>query len=149
MEESNGLHLCCSESVIIQVNRTSPLPGFTPACMRIGSMFCGGVSGYGEICGAVSGAIICLGLAMGTDASETEPVFKSKREEARTIAKRFMNDFERAWGSVRCERLLAMDKGLTESKGEQRAAYPQIKLCDHYVDWCSAKVIEILEEFTQ
>lgn len=62
MEEDDGRSYNCAESVIIRVNRESPLPGFNTSCMRITSVLGGGIAGSGEVCGAISGAVVSLEL---------------------------------------------------------------------------------------
>ena len=143
MEEDNGHAYNCAESVIIRVNRESPLPGFNISCMRITSVLGGGISGSGEVCGAISGAVVSLGLILGTNGDETIDDFKSKRTHARSVVKKFLQEFNTCWGSVRCTHLIEMDEGKRTQVGTLRPEGPPSNLCNEYVDWSTNKMHEI------
>jgi len=143
MEEDNGHSFNCAESVMIRVNRESPLPGFNSSCMRITSVLGGGIAGYGEVCGAISGAVVSLGLMLGTNGDETVNDFKLKRTHARSVVKEFLQEFTECWGSVQCRHLIAMDEGKRTQVGTLRPEGPPSNLCDEYVDWSTNKMHEI------
>ncbi len=143
MEENNGRSFNCAESTIIGIDRDSALPGFSQPCMRMASILGGGISGFGEVCGAVSGAVLSLGLILGTDGSENIEEFKEKRTNAREIVKQYMQAFIDSWGSVRCRHLVEMDEGKLPPVGSQRPLGLPEKLCEEYVDWSVKKVLEI------
>ena len=147
MEQKNDLSFNCAESVIIGVQRTSPIPGCESSCMRVASVLGGGISGSGEVCGAVSGGVICLGIIGGTEGNELPEDFKEKRGHIREVVKGFLNEFESNWGSVRCGDLVAMDKGELESKGLLRTTNGQLKNhCDDYVEWSRKRIIQLIKE---
>ncbi len=143
MEEDNGRSFNCAESVVIRVNRESPLPGFNSYCMRITSVLGGGIAGYGEVCGAISGAVVSLGLMLGTNGDEAVDDFKSKRTHARSVVKEFLQEFTDCWGSVQCRNLIAMDEGTHKKVGTLRPEGPPKNLCNEYVDWSTRKMHEI------
>lgn len=143
MEEDSGRSFNCAESVIIGVNRDSPIPDFNPSCMKIASLLGGGVSGFREICGAVSGGVVCLGLMLGTTGDEAVDEFKAKREINRELVKAYLQDFDESWGSVKCSYLLDMDEGKRTPAGTLRPNGPPEKLCDEYVTWSIKKIGEI------
>ena len=143
MEEDNGRSYNCAESVIIRVNKESPLPGLNASCMRIASVLGGGISGSGEVCGAISGAVISLGLMLGTNGDETIDDFKSKRTRARSVVKELLQEFNDCWGSVRCAHLIEMDEGKSKPIGTLRLEGPPSNLCNEYVDWSTRKINEI------
>ncbi len=130
---------------MIGVDRDSPLPGFSQPCMRMASILGGGISGFGEVCGAVSGAVLSLGLVLGTNGTEDIDEFKAKREKAREIVKQYMQSFADDWGSVQCRRLIEMDEGKHPPEGLLRPDGTPAKLCEKYVAWSVKKVIEIRE----
>lgn len=143
MEEENGRSFNCAESVIIAVNRESPLPDFHPNCMRITSVLGGGIAGFKEVCGAVSGAVVSLGLLLGTDGNEEVEDFNAKRTDARNVVKAYLQDFVDNWGSVRCRYLIEMDAGERAPAGALRPTGSPKKLCDEYVDWSTKKITEL------
>jgi len=144
MEEDNGRSYNCAESVIIRVNRESPLPGFDASCMRISSVLGGGISGFGEVCGAISGAVISLGLILGTNGDEAVDDFKSKRTHARSVVKDFLQEFTDCWGSAQCRYLIEMDEGKRMQVGTLRPEGPPKNLCNEYVNWSTRKMHELL-----
>jgi C_GCAxxG_C_C family probable redox protein len=146
MEERNGLSFNCAESVILGTSRNYQLHGEESTCLRTASVLGGGISGCGEVCGAVSGAVICLGLTFGTNGTELPENFRSKRQIARTKVKDFMKSFADAWGSVQCRVLLAMDKGEIPPEGSLRPEGGPRNLCNEYVRWSTTQVSRDLSD---
>ena len=148
MEEKNEITFNCAETTLIQVNRGYPLSAFNESCMRLASTFGGGIGGTGKVCGAVSGAAMCLGLALGTTGNESPDEFKETREKVNELVKDFISKFTKAWGTVCCEHLKAMDEGKEELVGiERHNQKPEQKMCDEYVAWASNMIISILKEW--
>ncbi|MGY5874117.1 MAG: C-GCAxxG-C-C family (seleno)protein [Candidatus Thorarchaeota archaeon] len=147
MEKQNGLSFNCAESVILQVNKEQPLPDFGPPCMRIASLMGGGISGAGVVCGTVTGSVICLGLALGSNGNESPDTFKDTRKIARDITFQFLQDFGNAWGTISCSDLRAMDKGELTPSGELRVGDTSVRnRCDEYVKWASTHILGILHQ---
>ncbi|TFF92545.1 C_GCAxxG_C_C family protein [Candidatus Thorarchaeota archaeon] len=144
MEKRNGLSFNCAESVILQVNDEVPLSGFDDSHMRIASVLGGGIAGCGEVCGAVSGGVVCIGLMFGSEGNESEEQFRLRREHARGLVGELIEAFEQAWGATECETLRAMDEGKSEPRGDLRTESPK-NLCDEYVKWSSRRVRDILK----
>ena len=148
MEQKNGLSFNCAESVLIGVQKNHSVPGCQTSCMKVASVLGGGIAGSGEVCGAASGGVICLGLSGGTNGSETPDVFKDKRGAIRPVVQEFLQEFEACWGSVRCSDLIAMDKGEQDPKGNLRANAGSIQNhCDDYVKWSTEKIILLLDDW--
>jgi len=129
--------------VLIGVNRDSLIPGFNSSCMKIASTLGGGVAGFREICGAVSGGVMCLGLLLGTSGDEDVEDFKSKRTNSRDLVKAYLQEFADCWGSVQCGFLLEIDEGKRAPIGTLRSEGPPKKLCDEYVDWSTKKIVKM------
>jgi C_GCAxxG_C_C family probable redox protein len=110
MISKGDLRFNCCESVLIRIDRESPLPGFDNDVMRIASAFGGGVAGWGSVCGAVSGVAMALGLIYGTDGDEHPDEFQGKRDRLRDKTQRFLRVFEEEFGSVNCMNLLGVDR---------------------------------------
>ena len=147
MEEDNGRSFNCAESVLIGVNSESSIPGFNSSCMKIASVLGGGVAGFREICGAVSGGVVCFGLLLGTSGDEDVEDFNSKRTNARGLVKAYLQEFADCWGSVQCGYLVEMDEGKRTPTGTLRPEEFPRKLCDEYVDWSVKKITEIRRSF--
>ncbi len=145
MISRGDLKFNCCESVLIRIDESKPLPGFDTDMMRIASAFGGGVSGWGSVCGAVSGAVMALGLIYGTDGAETSNNFHDKRSLLRSVAQYFMAEFEDEFGSVNCMDLLGVDRRTDEG----RKRYDELKgmggfRCDEYVEWAADKTKRLL-----
>ena len=83
MIERDGIRFNCCESTIIKVNEQHPLKGFGVGVIRAASNMGGGGAGWGSMCGAVSGAVMAFGLAMGTEGNETPEEFTANRKQPR------------------------------------------------------------------
>ena len=108
----------CSESIIIALSRTLNVKSDT--IPRIATGFGAGIGRLGEVCGAVSGAIMGLGLQFGRNqvgetTSETSP-----HEFGTAMANLFIARF----GHLRCRDLI----GLNLAVDEDRRAYKELKL---------------------
>ena len=90
---------------------------------RAASGMAAGVGRQGETCGAVSGAVMALGLVCPyTDGTDTE----AKARIAR-LAKQMTGDFTQKFGCIRCQDL-------------KRNAVP----CDELIAWAARKAEEII-----
>ena len=101
----------------------------------------GGGARKGEMCGAVSGALMVLGLLYGH--SESDDL--DTKAKAYAMAEEYMNRFIKKNGSVVCRELLGYDL----SKPEEKAVILEKNLfhtmCPNLI--CSA--VEILDEFLE
>jgi len=135
----------CAESTLLQINDSHLLPGFDIAAMRIASNFGGGVAGWGSVCGAVSGAMMALGLIHGTDGTETAEEFDRKRARLRGVSQDFLGMFEDEFDCIDCMCLLGVDRRTEEGKKK----YEEMKQrketrCDEYVAWASTRILDMI-----
>jgi len=72
---------------------------------RIASPFGAGVARTGEVCGAVSGALMVIGLAQRMEDIRDPP----SRERVYALVHRFMEEFTALNGSVNCTELVGYD----------------------------------------
>ena len=73
--------------------------------MKIASGFGGGMGRMGEMCGAVTGAIMVLGLKYGQTRSDD----KVAKERAHALVREFAGKFEKQHGFLVCRELLGCD----------------------------------------
>jgi C_GCAxxG_C_C family probable redox protein len=135
----------CCESVLMRIDESHRLPGFDVNVIRIASNFGGGVAGWGGVCGAVSGAVMALGLVYGTSGDEVEREFSEKRKRMRALTQELMKAFEEEWGHINCYGLLGCNTRTPEGK----AKYDEMKAkgllhCDEYVKWAGRKALELM-----
>jgi len=91
---------CCSESVLMVTmeSRTDRVDGELP---KVATGLCGGVGGsHEELCGALSGAVLAIGLLYGRNQPGVDSQFA--RDLATEFRKRFVGEF----GSSNCGELL-------------------------------------------
>jgi C_GCAxxG_C_C family probable redox protein len=106
--------------------------------LRLSQGFGGGMARLAETCGAVTGAIMIIGLKHG----RTRPEDKEAKERTYDIVQDLFRRFRARHGSLRCRDLLGCDVGTAE--GQKIAA--DAKLHDTLCTLLIASSIEILED---
>ena len=101
----------------------------------------GGGARKGEMCGAVSGALMVLGLLYGHSESE-DPDTKAR---AYAMSEEYMNRFIRRNGSVVCRELLGYDL----SKPEEKAVILEKDLFRTFCPEMIRSAVEILDELIE
>jgi C_GCAxxG_C_C family probable redox protein len=109
---------------------------------RIATAFGGGLGHQGEVCGAVSGGVMAIGLVYGRDNAEQ----KAAKEMAYQKAARFMRKFQSVNGNVRCRDLLALDIGTDEGLNMYRAQNKKGEVCMVAVSSAVRILVEMMEE---
>jgi C_GCAxxG_C_C family probable redox protein len=143
----NGLRFNCCESVLLKIKEAHHLPGFNASIMMAASNLGGGVAGWGDICGALLGGAIAIGMTYGTTGEETPQKFDEERLNERKITLELIKEFETRWGNVGCRNLLGCPGCTPEERakrGEDLRAKGQSH-CDEYVDWTAEKTLEVLK----
>ncbi len=93
----------CSESVLIALSRC--LGVYSDIIPKMATGFGAGIGRRGEVCGALTGGVMGLGLKFGRCAAE-------EREDGRRpywYATEFVEGFRTRYGCVRCRDLLGLD----------------------------------------
>lgn len=93
----------CSQSVVLAFEDILPLG--RSELLKISSSFGGGIGRLREVCGAVSGMSIIIGLLYGYDKPETGKVKTEHYSRIQTLA----YSFEKEYGSVVCREILRLD----------------------------------------
>ncbi len=107
--------------------------------LKVAGGFGAGIGGSANLCGAVSGAIMVLGLKY----SSTECTDKEKKAKNYQIAKSFMDSFENEKGNLLCKNLLGYDISIPEIKEKAKEADVFKNTCPD----CVRTAAEILEKF--
>jgi C_GCAxxG_C_C family probable redox protein len=79
---------------------------------RITTPFGGGIAGRGDICGAVTGAIMVIGLRHGRIRIDDQ----ASRDSAYALVHEFIQRFKQRNGSILCRDLLGCDPGTEEGQ---------------------------------
>jgi C_GCAxxG_C_C family probable redox protein len=112
------------------------------AAIRLGAPFGGGMGAKGEVCGAVSGALMALGLKYAKDAPQ-DPAAKHRVYQ---LASRFLDAFKKRHGSVLCRDLLGCDISTPELQAKARDAGIFKKVCPPLVRSAAEIADEMLRE---
>ncbi len=126
----------CSQSVLCAFGMESGLDQET--CLRFAGSFGGGMARRAETCGAVTGALMVLGLRYGMVNEGDFQARKINYEEAG----KFMDAFKQLNGSILCRDLLGFD--LSTPEGSRRVADKKLTstLCPRFVQ----SAVELLEK---
>jgi C_GCAxxG_C_C family probable redox protein len=144
----DGHKFNCCESVLMILNENHPLPGFNRFTLRMASNLGGGIAGWGDMCGAILGGAVAIGLIHGTTGDEPIQKFDEMRLKERKITQDLIKGFNEKWGNVGCCRLLGCE-GCTSEERAQRGEELRIRgesHCDDYVDWTADKTLEIIKK---
>jgi C_GCAxxG_C_C family probable redox protein len=107
--------------------------------LRLATGFGAGMARKQEVCGALSGGIMAIGLKFGRGEGQD----KSVTEDAYQIVWELMSTFEAKYGSCRCRALTGYD--LSTPEGQQLSKDNDVK---HKVcQGCVQTVVEFVEDF--
>jgi C_GCAxxG_C_C family probable redox protein len=131
----------CAESVLLTVSRYSELAkeGAESFIPRIATGFGGGIARNGDTCGALTGGVIAIGLAIGRSRPE------ESREPCYSVVDRFYNEFVRTFGTCRCRELTGVDLRMPEGSDAHR---PRIhhERCTPLVEWAARRAHQLIKE---
>lgn len=109
--------------------------------LKVAAAFGGGMAGRGDTCGAVSGALMVIGLSYGRTRTDDEEA----KERAYGLAENFMKEFECRHGSVFCRDLLGYDISTPDGLASVREENLGTTICPNFV----RDAAEILEELLE
>jgi len=95
----------------------------SPLIPRMASAFGGGIGGLGSVCGAVSGAMIAIGLTHGRD----EPW--QPRDQVYDLARKVYRGFQEEMGSTTCRDLTGLDLTTPEGVKEIYSSGVGMRVC--------------------
>jgi len=98
----SGFH--CSQAVLATFSDDLGLPRET--ALQISCPFGGGLGGYGRSCGALTGAMMVIGLKYGTSDPKDPEAKKLSREKTRKL----IETFESVHGTISCNELVGFDR---------------------------------------
>jgi len=104
---------------------------------RIGEVFGGGITGLGNVCGAITGALMVIGYYHGRMTAKDNKT----KQLARSLADQFLERFKEVHGDIFCRTLLGYDISTPEKldKARKEEAFQN---CSTFV----ATAVEILED---
>ncbi len=104
--------------------------------LKLASSFGGGMGGLREVCGAVSGMFMAVGLAKGYTGKKVPEEKKEHYARLQWMAE----EFQKENGSIICRELLGLDKGETPMPRERTKEYYQKRPCGELCG-CAAAIV--------
>lgn len=126
----------CAQSVLSAFAQRYGLDEET--AIKIAASFGGGMGRRGEACGAVTGALMALGLARAQATPEG-------KEEAYRLAGEFMRRFEEKHATILCRELVGFDIRLPEELQKARDSGAFKSVCPGAVHDAAEILHELLE----
>jgi C_GCAxxG_C_C family probable redox protein len=134
-EELFASGLNCSQAVLGAFSESAGLPQDT--AFRVAAGFGGGIGRTGGVCGAVTGAVMALGL-LEPASDPRDPMAKARLyERVQTL----LEEFGRVHGSLACRDLLGCDISTSEGYMEARGQGLLASRCPEFVR-TAAELIE-------
>ncbi len=126
----------CSESVLMAV--CQKLGVESPLIPRIATPFAGGMVGTGEVCGAVTGALMAIGATHGRDE------IGQREGEAHRLGQEVMRAFREEMGTLLCRELTGHDLSTPEGLAAFRQSDVRSTVCMRAVGVAYDKTLELL-----
>jgi C_GCAxxG_C_C family probable redox protein len=107
---------------------------------RIATTLGGGMAGTGEVCGLVSGALMCIGIRHGREEATQSD------EEAYGLSRQFLQRFRDEMGHIRCRDLTGVDFTIPGERENFRSSEVPMKVCLPAAGLAYRLVLELLGE---
>ncbi len=107
--------------------------------LRLSAPFGAGLGRQGEVCGALSGALMILGLQYGQDRPEG-------KEDIYRIAREFIERFRQRHGAILCRELLGQDVSTPEGLQTARDKNLFASVCPILIDNTAKALTKYLNE---
>lgn len=126
----------CAESALLALAAAQSIE--SPCIPNVATCFGGGMSRTGGTCGAITGTLMGIGLALGRSTPETSPQIASGAGKA------FIQKFETEFGACLCHELLGYDPKDPDTHGvfQEEGTRPR---CANY----TGRAVEIAAEIIQ
>jgi C_GCAxxG_C_C family probable redox protein len=132
--------LNCAESLLLVVRKYTGLEkDSAPFIPRIATGFGGGIARNGDMCGALSGAVMAISLALGRDRPD------QSRDQCYAAVDQFYNDFVKAFGSSKCRELTRVNFKTPERNAIYRERVRRER-CTPIVEWAAKTASRIIKE---
>jgi C_GCAxxG_C_C family probable redox protein len=107
---------------------------------RIATPFAGGMARTGEVCGAVVGALMCIGIKHGRDE------VGRPEDRAQGLGGDFLRAFREEMGSLECRELTGFDLSTPEGLKQFLSSDVPVKVCLRAVGFTYETVLGLLQE---
>jgi C_GCAxxG_C_C family probable redox protein len=130
----------CAESVLIALSEQEGVQ--SEIIPKIATGFCSGMARTCGQCGAVSGAVMGIGLACGRDTPHQpiDPTYIAVRS--------FLSQFQAQFGSLNCQDLTGCDLGTPDGQIVFRTGNVILR-CQNYVEEAARLAVRIIKSVMQ
>lgn len=128
----------CAQSVVLSF--ADDLKYSKELALKISAGFGGGMGKQQETCGAVTGAIMVLGLLKGEEVNNNDEL----KSEAYSSVKELLREFSAVYNTTSCRELIGCDLNTPEGS----AKFKEEKLMENVCAGCVAKAVQIVESIT-
>jgi len=130
----------CSQAVLISHSEELGLD--KENALKVSCAFGGGMGHIGETCGAVTGALMVIGLKYGKYKIEDT----ASKEKTYSLVKKYTNEFKKLHGSIKCKDLLPYDISISEELKKAKEANVFTTICPKLVESSVAIVEKVIKE---
>ncbi len=127
----------CAESVLMSLAESIGVR--SESIPKIATPFGGGIGRRGSVCGALTGAVIAIGLKLGRSKAEDTRT----RDESSEKALELLERFEKEFGSVHCYDLIKLD--LTTPEGRKMIKAVRLEKCINFVRAAARNAAQLME----
>ena len=135
----HGRGYSCSQSVLASFSQDFGLS--EEAALRISTGFGSGMGRLCEVCGALTGAFMVLGLKHGKVATDGTK-YGTNTETTYRLVTEVAEKFRNRNGSIHCRELIGHDLSIPEERAKAR----ELGLFNSVCDKCIQDAVELLEE---
>ena len=127
----------CSQAVFAAFSEALGLE--RTMALKISQPFGGGIAGTGSTCGALTGALLVIGLRHG----RCRPEDLASKEKTYELVREFIKRFEERHGSTICRELIGVDLSTPEGHQEARRRGLFAERCSLFVS-SAAEILETI-----
>jgi C_GCAxxG_C_C family probable redox protein len=110
--------------------------------LKLSAAFGAGMGRKGEVCGAVTGALMAIGLSSGSTSADN----KDAKERTYLLARHFLDEFAQRNGSIHCRELLNCEIDTPEGLERARQEGLFTTICPGLVAGAALLLDEMLKE---
>ncbi len=129
----------CSQSVLLAF--AAELNFDSAVAARVAAGFGGGMGRMGYTCGAVTGALIALGMRYGS----SDQMDKTAKEKTYAQVQEFLRRFHGKYGSIDCRDLIEIDISSLEGQRQARKAGVFKTRCPLFVQEAVTILVDIMK----
>lgn len=115
------------------------------SAFRLASSFGGGIASRGEMCGAVSGALMVIGLHFGY--TPVDGIVG--KAEVLEISNEFLQAFEHRFGDLQCSNLMKHDLSTTEGRANANLNGAFQSVCPALIEGAAMLLEELLQKYAE